>query len=312
MNGGIAPANICQKFIYDEFLCISRRDETDLPMNVGIDVFSWDPTEAMATRPLMCNSAKIGPFVYCNDGNKNITDAIALDGSWTVHYEYSPFGGAQISVDASHDMQMEVNPFRFSSEYVDDTLGLVYYNYRHYNPLCGRWISADPAEDAMESPESPYAFCNNKLAFDVLGLMPSLGELLIISGALEKMSRSPVARYTGYGSVLTQGAMCLGGLASAVGDPPECVATDDELSQYNSECISGARNAISGCMGNLAAAVSAIAASGGGFMASLIASQIGKILGNAVGGYAAGFISSEWLQDTFCGDQPKVDPCCGK
>ena len=48
------------------------------------------------------------------------------------------------------------NPFRFpspgglgrifSSEYHDDTLGLVYYNYRHYNPIDGRWINRDPIE----------------------------------------------------------------------------------------------------------------------------------------------------------------------
>ncbi len=37
-----------------------------------------------------------------------------------------------------------MNPFRFSSEYADDALGLVYYNYRHYNPLDGRWTSRDP------------------------------------------------------------------------------------------------------------------------------------------------------------------------
>ena len=27
------------------------------------------------------------------------------------------------------------NPFRFSSEYAVDALGLVYYNYRHYEPM---------------------------------------------------------------------------------------------------------------------------------------------------------------------------------
>ena len=37
-----------------------------------------------------------------------------------------------------------LNPFRFSSEYADDTLGLVYYNYRHYEPAIGRWMSRDP------------------------------------------------------------------------------------------------------------------------------------------------------------------------
>ena len=30
------------------------------------------------------------------------------------------------------------NKFRFSCEYMDDELGLIYYNYRHLNPLDGR------------------------------------------------------------------------------------------------------------------------------------------------------------------------------
>jgi RHS repeat-associated protein len=37
-----------------------------------------------------------------------------------------------------------LNPFRFSSEVWDATLGLVYYNWRHYNPLAGRFINRDP------------------------------------------------------------------------------------------------------------------------------------------------------------------------
>ena len=39
------------------------------------------------------------------------------------------------------------NPFRFSSEYFDEETGLVYYNYRYYNPELGRWISRDPIEE---------------------------------------------------------------------------------------------------------------------------------------------------------------------
>ena len=39
------------------------------------------------------------------------------------------------------------NPFRFSSEYCDEETGLVYYNYRYYNPELGRWISRAPIEE---------------------------------------------------------------------------------------------------------------------------------------------------------------------
>lgn len=34
-------------------------------------------------------------------------------------------------------------PIQWSSEFNDTELGLIYYNYRHYNPVDGRWISRD-------------------------------------------------------------------------------------------------------------------------------------------------------------------------
>ena len=40
-----------------------------------------------------------------------------------------------------------LNPYRFSSEYADDALGLVYYNYRHYEPVMGRWMQRDFVSD---------------------------------------------------------------------------------------------------------------------------------------------------------------------
>ena len=37
-----------------------------------------------------------------------------------------------------------VNPWRFSSEYAEDETATVYYNYRHYEPVTGRWMRRDP------------------------------------------------------------------------------------------------------------------------------------------------------------------------
>ena len=60
-----------------------------------------------------------------------------------AHYEYSPFGSlTKVSGNYAGN-----NPFRFSSEYFDEETGLVYYNYRYYNPELGRWISRDPIEE---------------------------------------------------------------------------------------------------------------------------------------------------------------------
>ena len=281
-----------------------------MAMGAGDDAFVWDPTEPIATRPMMCNSSTVPPFLYCHDGNKNVSEAVSLGGTIAAHYEYSSFGKVVLVTSENEDQSTAyLNPYRFSSEYADDALGLVYYNFRHYNPCDGRWMSRDTIDDYAFT---LYTFCNNNLGFDTLGLMPRLGELLILSGSLERMSRNPVVRFSGYGSVLINGARCLRGLASAMGDPPECVASEAELSKYNSECISGARKAIAGCVGNFFGAIGSIAAGGKGFVVSLIASQVGNMLGNILGNYASGLISSEWLQDTFCNKQPPVDPCCEK
>ena len=74
-----------------------------------------------------------------------------------AHYDYASFGAVTRAISASTitgNTFTTDNPFRFpspnglgrifSSEYHDDTLGLVYYNYRHYTPMDGRWVSKDP------------------------------------------------------------------------------------------------------------------------------------------------------------------------
>ena len=35
-------------------------------------------------------------------------------------------------------------PFRFSTKYQDAETGLLYYGYRYYDPITGRWLSRDP------------------------------------------------------------------------------------------------------------------------------------------------------------------------
>lgn len=55
----------------------------------------------------------------------------------------------------------------------DEELGLVYYNYRHYNPQDGRWINRDPI--AEEGGWNLYGFVRNNggAIWDELGLVPN-------------------------------------------------------------------------------------------------------------------------------------------
>ena len=59
---------------------------------------------------------------------------------------------------ASFDI-VALNPFRFSSEYYDSELDLVYYNYRHYSPALGRFLSRDPIQE--QGGLNLYAFAGN-------------------------------------------------------------------------------------------------------------------------------------------------------
>ena len=132
---------------------------------------AWDPTEPVATRPLFTQRGTGYKFFYTCDGNKNVSELVHFEtrNGIAAHYDYAPFGAVTRSVSAStitDNTFTTDNPFRFSSEYHDDTLGLVYYNYRHYNPIDGRWISRDPMENLHN-----YRYPLNVLSsFDLLGL----------------------------------------------------------------------------------------------------------------------------------------------
>ena len=111
--------------------------------------YLWAPTETTAPFLLMMTCWKNSEtetrehFYFIHDALKNV---VAIEGEQKERralYEYLPFGGiAREEGDMAH-----VNKFRFSCEYMDDELGVVYYNYRYLDPLSGRWISRDPIQE---------------------------------------------------------------------------------------------------------------------------------------------------------------------
>ena len=92
-----------------------------------------------------------------------------MDGSVTAHYDYTPFGATTGRIGENAG----ANKFRFSSEYADDELKLVYYNYRHYDAVSGRWLSRDPI---CELDQCLYCYCENMPvnSNDLLGLARAL------------------------------------------------------------------------------------------------------------------------------------------
>jgi RHS repeat-associated protein len=75
------------------------------------------------------------------DGNGNLVALTqASTGALVASYEYSPFGEL-LRCEGSY---AKANPFRFSTKFVDDETGLVYFGYRYYDARNGRFISRDP------------------------------------------------------------------------------------------------------------------------------------------------------------------------
>ncbi len=152
-----------------------------------------DSSEPIATRPLVWNFSTFQPFntstsYYTHDmrprrrrrvalrsvateprsgrkrpRNKNVSDLVTSSNlSVAAHYEYAPFGTMTFQF-ASEDLH---NPLRFSSEYSDETLSLLYYNYRHLVLLIGRWLSRD-----IISISNLYSFVANAMYTDTLGML---------------------------------------------------------------------------------------------------------------------------------------------
>ena len=148
------------RYLYRDYLQVAECDLTgETPALVRS--YLWDPSEPEATRVLArtrweANGTQVKEHLYCmHDAMKNVTSLFGEARGRRALYEYRPYGGL---VTSEGNMAQE-NKFRFSCEYMDDELGLIYYNYRHLNPRDGRWISRDPI--AEQGGWNLFAFVGN-------------------------------------------------------------------------------------------------------------------------------------------------------
>ena len=82
-------------------------------------------------------------YYVLTDANKNVCALVSESGEVVAKYDYTPFGKL-LTRCLTPNVRSLKNSFLFSSEYHDEETGLVYYNYRYYNPELGRWMSCDP------------------------------------------------------------------------------------------------------------------------------------------------------------------------
>ena len=152
------------RYLYRGYLQIACCDLTR-SNHPALWLITWDPTQPIATRPLAIQ--KDGTwYTYGWDLTKNICELYGINGYIRTTYTYTPYGAVTISGDVTQ-------PIQWSSEFHDDELALVYYNYRHYNPTDGRWLGRDFVP--MNEELNIYDFLNNDplQSFDIWGLKTS-------------------------------------------------------------------------------------------------------------------------------------------
>ena len=150
------------RYIYRGYLQIACVDCTRSG-HPALWLVTWDPSQPTATRPLAI--PKDGTwFTYGYDITKNVCELFGPNGYIRTAYSYTPFG----SVSASENGV--VQNFQWSSEFYDSELDLVYYNFRHYSPALGRFLSRDPI--AEQGGLNLYTFVKNRgYQVDILGLI---------------------------------------------------------------------------------------------------------------------------------------------
>ncbi len=154
VNGNVT---LHQRYIYRGYLQIACIDLTR-SHHPALWYITWDPTQNIATRPLAIQ--KDGTWYTCGwDLTKNICEVYRNNGTLGTCYTYTPYG--QVSASGS-----VTQPIQWSSEFNDAELGLIYYNYRHYNPVDGRWMGRDKLEEPMIP---AYRYVNPIFETDYLG-----------------------------------------------------------------------------------------------------------------------------------------------
>ncbi len=149
-----------QRYIYRRYLQIACIDLTR-SHHPALWFITWDPTQPVATRPLVIQINGTW-HTYGWDLTKNICELYGTTGYITTSYTYSPFGAVTSSGSITQ-------PIQWSSEVRDREIELVYYNWRYYNMLNGKWIGRDYWE--LKSAQNLYSYANNQptLSFDFMG-----------------------------------------------------------------------------------------------------------------------------------------------
>ena len=121
-----------------------------------------------------------------------MSDVVDASGNVAVHYDYAPFGVCRTVLSDVATLVLDIflrNPLRYSSEYMDEAIGVIYFINRIYNPADGRWISIDPFFINISFAEYHYCLNSPIANNDWIGL--------VFSETIEKMTLAELQESTG-------------------------------------------------------------------------------------------------------------------
>ncbi|WP_367875382.1 RHS repeat-associated core domain-containing protein [Luteolibacter sp. Populi] len=198
-NGGGYAFTSNTLFLYDGWNLIGEYSAPSaVPTSLTIQVVHTWGTDVSGTMQgaggvggLLATEVK-NPAAVCYpayDANGNISAWV--DGSENVleRREYSPFGQLVSRYRFGSDLVLDRLSFGFSAKYEDAETGMLYYGFRFYDPVSGKWISRDPINES--GGENLYRFSGNNgvMRWDYLGLFGSVKDAGL-AGAIAAAEKS--------------------------------------------------------------------------------------------------------------------------
>ena len=110
------------------------------------------------------------------DGNGNISEYLASNGTTSAHFEYDPFGNTVVNTDTTNQFA-----YRFSTKPLAFATGLYYYGYRYYDPVTGRWPSRDSIEEKGGVNLYGFSVNNGVDKRDILGMSSGIPKSTMIT-----------------------------------------------------------------------------------------------------------------------------------
>jgi RHS repeat-associated protein len=166
----MTSGGVTTRFVWDGWQCRQERDSSGnvtrefiygtgldeiLQMRQGTDVYTYH-TDAQGNVVALTNSAGQVVETYRYDIYGRLRDVKELSDGVLVSIPDANENG-YIDTDEYYGGSLTDNPYLFQSQRLDKETGLYYFRNRYYDPVHGRFLTRDPAEDGLNL----YAFVNN-------------------------------------------------------------------------------------------------------------------------------------------------------